>query len=62
MDGLFIERTSTVSLYIDVRITMILSVDYLSRIFKMFQGLMNNPVFLRIQIQLQCHVTVKLMT
>jgi len=42
--GLFLKKTSTVSLSIDVRITMIRCVVYLLRIFKMFHGLMNNPV------------------
>jgi len=43
--GLFLKKTSTVSLSIDVRIAMILCVVYLLRIFKMFHGLINNPVF-----------------
>jgi len=44
--GLFLKKKlPTVSLSIDVRITMILCVVYLLRIFKMFHGLMNNPVF-----------------
>jgi len=42
--GLFLKKTSTVSLSIDVRITMISGVVYLLRIFKMFHELMNNPV------------------
>ena len=42
--GLFLKKTSTVSLSIDVRITMISGVVYLLRIFKMFHRLMNNPV------------------
>ena len=44
--GLFLKKTSTVSLSIDVRITMIRGVVNLLRIFKMFHGLMNNPVLL----------------
>ena len=43
--GFSLKKTSTVSLSIDVRITMISGVVYLLRIFKMFHGLMNNPVF-----------------
>jgi len=42
--GLFLKKTSTVSLSIDVRITMISGVVYLLRIFKMFHVIMNNPV------------------
>ena len=42
--GLFLKKTSIVSLSIDVRITMIRRVVYLLRIFKMFHGLINNPV------------------
>jgi hypothetical protein len=37
-------KTWKVSLSIGVRITMIRCVVYLLRIFKMFHGLMNNPV------------------
>ena len=44
--GFSFKKTSTVSLSIDVRITMISGVVYLLRIFKMFHGLMNNPVLL----------------
>jgi len=62
MHGLFIKKTSIVSLSIDVRITVISGVAYWLRIFKMFHGLMNKPVFMCIQMQLQCYVTVKLMT
>jgi hypothetical protein len=36
-----------VSLSISVRITIIRYVVYLLRIFKMFHGLMNNPVYYR---------------
>ena len=43
--GFSLKKTSTVSLSIDVRITMISGVVYLLRIFKMFHGLMNNPVY-----------------
>jgi len=39
------KKTSTVSLSVDVRITMISGIVYLLRIFKMFHGLMNNPVY-----------------
>jgi len=60
--GPFLKKTSTVSLSSNVRITMILCVAYLSRIFKMFHGLMYNPPFVCIQLPLQCYVTVKLMT
>ena len=45
MHGIFLKKkTSTVSLSIDVRITVISGVVYLLRIFKMFHGFMNNPV------------------
>ena len=43
---LFFKKTSTFSLSIDVRTTMISGVVYLLRIFKMFHGLMNNPVYI----------------
>ena len=43
---LFFKKTSTFSLCIDVRTTMISGVVYLLRIFKMFHGLMNNPVYM----------------
>jgi len=43
--GLFLKKTSTVSLSIDVRISMISGVVYLLRMFKMCHGLMNNPVY-----------------
>jgi hypothetical protein len=39
------KKTCRVSLYIGVRITMIRCVVCLLRIFKMFHGLMNNPVY-----------------
>ena len=39
----WLKKTSSFSLYY-VRITMILCVVYLLQIFKMFHGLMNNPV------------------
>ena len=39
------KKTRRVSLSIGVRTTMIRWVVYLLRIFKMFHGLMNNPVF-----------------
>jgi hypothetical protein len=42
---LFLKRTWKVSLSIGVRMTMIRCVVYLLRIFKMFHGLMNNPVY-----------------
>jgi len=42
--GLFLKKTSIVSLSIDVRITLISGVVCLLRISKMFHGLMNNPV------------------
>ena len=45
--GFSLKKTSTVSLSIDVRITMISCVVYLLRIFKSFHGLTNNPVFSR---------------
>jgi len=38
------KKTSTVSLSIDVRTTMTSCIVYLLRIFKMFHGLMKNPV------------------
>jgi hypothetical protein len=41
---LFRKRTWKVSLSIGVRMTMICCVVYLLRIFKMFHGLMTNPV------------------
>jgi hypothetical protein len=41
---LFLKKTWRVSLSISVRITMIHCVVYLLIIFKMFNGLMNNPV------------------
>jgi hypothetical protein len=41
---LLYKKTWKVSLSIGVRITMFLCVVYLLRIFKMFHGLMNNPV------------------
>ena len=44
--GFSFKKTSTVSLSIDVRITMIRCVVHLLRIFEMFHGLMNNPVYL----------------
>jgi hypothetical protein len=40
-----VKKTWRVYLSIGVRITMILSVVYLLRIFKMFHGVMNNPVY-----------------
>jgi hypothetical protein len=40
------KKTWRVSLSIGVRITTIRFVVYLLRIFKMFHGLMNNPVYL----------------
>jgi len=43
--GFSLKKTWRVSLSIGVRITMIRCVVYLLRIFKMFHGLMNNPVF-----------------
>jgi hypothetical protein len=42
---IFLKKTWRVSLSIGVRITMIRCVVYLLRIFKMFHGLMNNPVY-----------------
>jgi len=45
--GLFPKKKlKTVSLSIDVRITMISGVVYLLRTFKMFHGLMNSPVYI----------------
>ena len=44
------KKTWRVSLSIGVRTTMISWVFYLLRIFKMFHGLMNNPVFLILRI------------
>jgi len=41
----YVEKTWRVSLSIGVRTTMIRWVVYLLRIFKMFHGLMNNPVY-----------------
>jgi hypothetical protein len=41
---LFLKKLWKVSLYIGVRIVMIRRVVYLLPIFKMFHGLMNNPV------------------
>ena len=38
------------SFSIDVRITMISGVVYLLRIFKMFLGLMNNPVYSKVSV------------
>jgi hypothetical protein len=46
MRQFFLKETWRVSLPIGVRTTMIRCVVYLLRIFKMFHGLMNNPVFL----------------
>jgi hypothetical protein len=43
--GLFLKKPWRVSLSIDVRIAMIRCVFCLLRIFKIFHGLMNNPVF-----------------
>ena len=40
----YVKKTWRVSLSIGVRITMIRCVAYLLRIFKMFHGLLNNPV------------------
>jgi hypothetical protein len=45
--GFSLKKSWRVSLFIGVRITMIRCVIYLLRIFKMFHGLMNNPVFQR---------------
>ena len=42
--GFSLKKTWRVSLCIGVRITVIRCVVYLLRIFKMFHGLMNNPV------------------
>jgi hypothetical protein len=42
---LFLKKTWKVSLSIGVRINMIRCVIYLLRIFKLFHGLMNNPVY-----------------
>jgi hypothetical protein len=42
--GLFLTKTWRVSLFIGVRITMIRCVVYFFGIFKMYHGLMNNPV------------------
>jgi hypothetical protein len=42
--GFFIKKTWRVSLSTGVRITMIRCVFYLLQIFKMFHGLMNNPI------------------
>ena len=43
--GFSLKKTSTISLSIDVRITMIRCVVYSLQIFKMFHGLLNNPVY-----------------
>ena len=43
---IYLKKTWRVSLSIGVRNTMIRLVVYLLRIFKMFYGLMNNPVYL----------------
>ena len=48
---LFLKKTWRVSISIDVRITMIRCVVYLLRIFKMFHGLMNNPVLTAFPLQ-----------
>ena len=50
--GFSLKKTSTVSLSIDVRIAMVRSVVDLLRIFKMFRGLMNNPVLEQAVIEL----------
>jgi len=44
--GFSLKKTSTVSLSIDVSINTIRCVVYLLRIFKMFHGLMNNPLYI----------------
>jgi hypothetical protein len=49
---LFLKKTWKVSLSIGVRITVILCVVYLLLIFKMFHGLMNNPVFRFLKMRL----------
>jgi len=43
--GFFLKKTWRVSLSFGVRITMIRCVVYLLGIYKMFHGLMNNPVY-----------------
>jgi hypothetical protein len=42
---LFVKKTWKVSLSVGVRITTIRCVVYLLLIFKMFHGIMNNPVY-----------------
>jgi hypothetical protein len=41
----YVTKTWRVSLSIGIRITMIRCVVYLFQIFKMFHGLMNNPIY-----------------
>ena len=43
--GFSLKKPTTVSVSIDVRITMIRCVVHLLRIFEMFHGIMNNPVY-----------------
>jgi len=54
--GFSLKKTPTVSLSIDVRITMISGVVYVLRIFKMFHGLMNNPVLYKNQWRDGTHI------
>ena len=44
-----LKKTSTISVSIDVRITMICCVVHFLRILEMFYGLMNNPVCIQIR-------------
>jgi hypothetical protein len=53
------KKTWRVSFYIGVRITIIRCVVYLLRIFKMFRGLMNNPVYKPTQIIKLSHLQKK---
>jgi hypothetical protein len=50
VSGPFSEKMCRVSLSIDVRITTIRCVVYLLQIFKMFQGLMNNVVYIYMEL------------
>ena len=51
----YVKKTWRVSLSIGISVAMIRCVVYLLRIFKMFHGLMNNPVYEGIQSNTTCY-------
>jgi hypothetical protein len=55
---LFLKKTWRTSLSIGVRITMIHCVVYLLRIFKMFHGLMNNPVCMYVCMYVRIYLCI----